>query len=83
MLTISSHYVHAMIRKAESFGVDMTETLFDLGISPEVLQAPEGLVHAEQFARIAQRTWQLFDDEFWGLTSCRCKPGHFALMVGY
>jgi len=83
MLTISSHFVRALMRNADSSGVDFNECLTEFGISAEVLQSPLGLVHAGQFVSLTQRAWQLFDDEYWGLTDCRCKPGHFALMVRY
>lgn len=83
MLTISSHFIRALLRNAEAFDVDVDECLMDLGIPNEVFESPLGLVHVEQFVTLSQRTWFLFDDEFWGLTDTRCKPGHFALMVRY
>jgi AraC-like DNA-binding protein len=83
MLTIPSHYMRSMLGMAASFDVDVSEVLNELGISRDIVEAPAGLVHADQFVAMAQRTWQLFDDEYWGLTETRCPPGFFALLVRY
>ncbi len=83
MLTIDSHFIRAVLRKASSKGVSAQALLDECGISSEVYRQPQGHVHVDQFVSLIQRASVMFDDEYLGLGGARCQPGHFALMVRY
>jgi AraC-like DNA-binding protein len=83
LITVPSHYLRVLMRHIVDNGGDPLPILADLGISPEVYFQEDGMAHAEQFVALCQRIWQEGDDEFWGLTPTRCKPGLFALLVRY
>ncbi|OUS05968.1 hypothetical protein A9Q81_04295 [Gammaproteobacteria bacterium 42_54_T18] len=83
MLTINSHFIRAILGKADQYGVDVHTVLDECGISSEIYQEQQGVVHVDQFVRLVQRAWYWFDDEYWGLSGTRCQPGLFALMVRY
>jgi len=83
MLTIDSHYIRAILRNADKYGVSVAELLEECGISNDVYHKQRGFVHADQLIALVQKAWQQFDDEYWGLSSTRCQPGLFALMVRY
>ena len=78
-----NHYVHAILPSLAAAGHDVHEILLELGIEPEHLAATGGVIPAEQFVALVQRSWALLDDEFFGLSGTRCKPGLFALMARY
>ncbi|MBV1921606.1 MAG: AraC family transcriptional regulator, partial [Pseudomonadales bacterium] len=83
MLTINSHFIRAILRNADQYNVDIHTVLSESGISPEIYQEQQGVVHVDQFVRLVQRAWYWFDDEYWGLGGTRCQPGLFALMARY
>lgn len=83
MSTVPSHYIRVLAQQLSNAGQDVESVLRALQLSPEVVREPRGMVLADQFVGLVQRSWQLIDDEYWGLTGQRCKPGHFALMVRY
>ena len=83
IITIHSHYLRVIMRSLVEQGYDPLPLLEEMGISSEVYFQEDGHAHAEQFVALTQRVWQLMDDEFWGMTAQRCKPGLFALMVRY
>jgi len=83
MYTIHNHYMRTVLRAVEAAGFDPQVLLAEIGISPEIYRETNGFVHVDQYVALAQRSWQLLDDEYWGLSGSRCKPGFFALMVRY
>lgn len=83
MLTLDTHFIRAPLSQAEALGIDVPALLQELEISPDVFEQANTLVHSHQYVRLIQRVWELSDDEYWGLSGVRCKPGHFALMVRY
>ncbi len=83
MYTIHNHYIRTILRAVEVAGQDTRTLLQDTGISPEIYRETNGWVHVDQWVSLAQRSWRLLDDEYWGLSGTRCKPGFFALMVRY
>ncbi len=83
MLTIPSYYCRTVVKNIHNHGINTTALLAKLGISQAVLQEDNGVIHAEQFVSLVRESWDLLDDEYWGLSGTRCKPGLFALMVRY
>lgn len=81
--TIPSHYLRVLEPQLTRAGHDFKALVEQQGISSELIEAPQGLAHADQFVQMVNQSWQLLDDEFLGLTHRRCPPGLFALMVRY
>ncbi len=82
-ITIPSHYLRVLQPALERAGHDCNALLDELGVAPEISQSEDGLAHADQFVGLVQRTWELLDDEFMGLSREPCPLGLFGLMVRY
>jgi AraC-like DNA-binding protein len=83
MRTVPSHYIRLIVQRLSGSGHAVEPILRELSLFPDVIRESRSMVPVEQFVALVRRAWQLMDDEYWGLTEQRCKPGHFALMVRY
>jgi AraC-like DNA-binding protein len=78
--TIASHFARAALGGARRSGMDCSDLLLQLGISPELLDEPRARIAPEQFTRLIQALWLVLDDEYLGFASAPSKPGSFAMM---
>ncbi len=81
-ITVSSHFVRALLGGAERQGVDTLALLAACGIPAEVLAKDQARVSGDQFTRLVQAIWSTLQDEYMGFAATRSKPGTFAAM-GY
>jgi AraC-like DNA-binding protein len=82
-LTIDTHFIRAPLRRAVERGLDSQALLRELGISDDVFEQKNTLVHVDQYVALVKKVWAFTDDEHSGLSGTPCKPGQFALMVRY
>jgi AraC-like DNA-binding protein len=78
--TIASHFARAALGGARRLGVDSSDLLQQLGISPELLDEPRARIAPEQFTRLIQGLWLAMDDEYLGFGPVPSKTGSFAMM---
>lgn len=79
MSTIPMHFIRACLSGAEEKNVDTDNMLSKAGISREDYNRSGQWVRPEQYVALVQAVTLELNDEFFGLTKQRCKPGHFAI----
>lgn len=82
-LTIDTHFIRAPLRRAVECGLDSHALLNELGISDDVFDKKNTLVHVDQYVSLVRKVWDFTQDEFSGLSGSPCKLGQFALMIRY
>lgn len=79
-LTVSRHFVEAVLTGPRAQGQDIEALLLGAGISPELLKIEMARVSSSQYSQLLQTIWSLMEDEFMGLGPRRCRTGTFATM---
>ena len=82
-VTIPSHYLRVLRPVLVDAGYHFEALLEEFGVSLDIYSSDDGLAHPNQFIGLVQRTWELLDDEFMGLSREPCPQGLFGLMVRY
>lgn len=77
-LTVSTHFVKALLTGAERRGKAVTPLLLQAGIDPTLLQQEGARVTGSQYTRLVQTVWQELQDEYMGFAKHASKPGTFA-----
>lgn len=80
LATIPSHFLRRAVRLAEIAGVDLSSTLEAAGIDVAALDDPRARLTPEQVTAFTQTTWQLTDDELFGVGASRVPRGTFRLI---
>ncbi|MGA9871312.1 MAG: AraC family transcriptional regulator ligand-binding domain-containing protein [Rhodococcus sp. (in: high G+C Gram-positive bacteria)] len=78
--TIPTDFVVKAVSLAASGGVDLSYPLSIAGIGPDTLDNPHSRLTAEQVTLFTQATWQLTDDELFGLASTPMRRGSFRVI---
>lgn len=78
--TIPADFVVKAVSLAASGGVDLSYPLSVAGIGPRTLRDPHSRLTAEQVTLFTQATWQLTDDELFGLASTPMRRGSFRVI---
>ncbi|WP_338889753.1 AraC family transcriptional regulator [Rhodococcus sovatensis] len=78
--TIPVDFVVKAVSLAASGGVDLSYPLSIAGIGPETLKDPHSRLTAKQVTLFTQATWQLTDDELFGLSSTPMRRGSFRVI---
>ncbi|MBH0118061.1 AraC family transcriptional regulator [Rhodococcus sp. HM1] len=78
--TIPSDFVSRAVQLAAAEGVDLAPALDAARISRAVLAQPHARLTPEQVSRFTQVTWQITDDELFGLGSGPVPRGSFRVM---
>ena len=76
--TVSSAFVRSAVQALDA--ERRTLALAEAGIALPMMDAPDGRVPAQAFARLWLVVARLLDDEFFGLDSRRMKVGSFAML---
>lgn len=79
-LTVSAHFVRALLRGAERHDHKTDRLLQMAGIPGDWVNYPRGRVDAASYARLVRLCWQEMQDEYMGFAEARSKPGTFAAM---
>lgn len=77
-ISVSSHFVRALLGGAVRQGIDPLPLLQHCNIAPEVLSRPQARVSGEAYTRLVQTIWVTLQDEYMGFTTHKSKPGTFA-----
>lgn len=78
--TISIAFVHEALVCLRENGIDERQMLWQAGISPELLAAPQARVSSSHYGVLWHGIAETLDDEFFGLDSHRMKAGSFTLL---
>ncbi|WP_068161714.1 AraC family transcriptional regulator [Rhodococcus phenolicus] len=78
--TIPSDFVSRAVQLAAADGIDLAPALDAARISRAVLAQPHARLTPEQVSRFTQVTWQITDDELFGLGSGPVPRGSFRVM---
>ncbi|MGV9745843.1 AraC family transcriptional regulator [Rhodococcus zopfii] len=78
--TIPSDFVSRAVQLAAAEGIDLAPALDAARISRAVLAQPHARLTPEQVSRFTQVTWQITDDELFGLGSGPVPRGSFRVM---
>jgi len=78
--SISIYFVHSALEPIVRRGLDPEPLLRAAGISPALLQAPQGRVTAQCFSALWLGVARELDDELFGQDSRRMKVGTFAML---
>jgi AraC-like DNA-binding protein len=78
--SISVYFVQAALESIYEREMDAGALLRNAGISPALLQSPQGRVSAQQFSALWLGVARALDDELFGQDSRRMKVGTFAMM---
>lgn len=78
--SVSNYFVKSALEPLVERGIDSTPLLRDAGISPGLLQVPQGRVTAQSFSVLWLGVARVLDDELFGQDTRRMKVGSFALL---
>ncbi len=78
--SISIYFVQSALEPVIERGLDADALLIDAGISPGLLQSPQGRVTAQNFSALWLGVARVLDDELFGQDSRRMKVGSFAML---
>lgn len=78
--SISIYFVQSALEPIIERGLDTAELLDHAGISPALLQSPQGRVTAQNFSTLWLEVARTLDDELFGQDSRRMKVGSFAML---
>lgn len=78
--SISIYFVQSALEPVQARGLDTGELLRQAGISPALLQAPQGRVTAQSFSALWLGVARVLDDELFGQDTRRMKVGSFAML---
>lgn len=78
--TIPHHFVMAALNGPKQKGLDITQLLHTVNITPDVLYSPMSRVSAMQYAKLIRAIWLNMGDEYMGLAQVESKLGTFAMM---
>ncbi|HEX9172468.1 MAG TPA: AraC family transcriptional regulator [Telluria sp.] len=78
--SISIHFVRSALEPVLERGLDVDELLRGAGISPALLQTPQGRVTPQNFSKLWLAVAAALDDELFGQDSRRMKVGSFAML---
>jgi AraC-like DNA-binding protein len=78
--SVSIYFVKSALEPVLARGIDIDPLLQEAGISPAVLQAPQGRVTAQNFSVLWLAVARVLDDELFGQDSRRMKVGSFAML---
>jgi AraC-like DNA-binding protein len=78
--SISIYFVQSALESVIKRGLDAESLLRAAGISPALLQAPQGRVTAQNFSALWLGVARVLDDELFGQDSRRMKVGSFAML---
>lgn len=79
-VSVSSHYVWAVLRYAPDSGLEVDQLLRRAGIPVRLLSEPEARVSAEQFARLQAITMRGMNDEMLGYCAAPVPLGAWSAM---
>ncbi|BFM04980.1 AraC family transcriptional regulator [Halioxenophilus aromaticivorans] len=79
--SISIHFAHCLISKAQECGLDTQHLLSHAGLSPALLENRELRITPEQLSRLLLELWRIGDDEFMGMSSHTVRFGVFGLLA--
>lgn len=78
--SISIYFVQSALEPISERGLDAEELLHDAGISPALLESPQGRVSAQNFSALWLGVARTLDDELFAQDSRRMKVGSFAML---
>lgn len=78
--TVSIYFVKSALEPLMDRGIDPAALLHAAGISPTVLQAPQGRVTADSFSILWLGVANALDDELFGQDTRRMKVGSFSML---
>ncbi|CAM2930547.1 AraC family transcriptional regulator [Prescottella defluvii] len=78
--TIPADFLRRALHLAETAGADLSATLAAVGIDVASLEDPRTRLTPEQVTAFTQATWQLTDDELFGIGSSPVPRGTFRLI---
>lgn len=78
--SISIYFVRSALEPIIERGLDATALLRHAGISPTLVQSPQGRVTAQHFSALWLGVASILDDELFGQDSRRMKVGSFELL---
>lgn len=78
--TIAIAFVHEALQCLRERAVPVEPLLWQAGIAPELLAAPQARVSSQHYGRLWHGIAETLDDEFFGLDSRRMKAGSFTLL---
>lgn len=78
--SVSIYFVQSALEPILERGLDSGELLRNAGISPALLQSPQGRVTAQSFSALWLGVARVLDDELFGQDSHRMKVGSFAML---
>lgn len=78
--TTSNHYLSVLLEQVSSQHLGSEELLREIDIPRELLHSPHARIEVEKLARAVQKTWEVTQDEYLGLTVTPRKIGTFYLM---
>ncbi len=81
MSRIPNHFVRASLSGIDAKEGEIESLLANAGITLSSYYQPQGWIKPEQYIALVQSIWDHSNDEFFGLTEQRCKPGLFAIMA--
>lgn len=81
MPKIPSHYVRASLSGVRARGEDVKPLLINAGVPLAAYYGRNDGIDNAQYIALVQQIWKHLNDEFFGLTSQRCKPGLFAIFA--
>lgn len=79
-ITVSSHFVRALLGGARRQGADTLALLDACGIPAEILSKDQARVSSEKYTCLVQQIWMTLQDEYMGFADTKSKPGTFAAM---
>lgn len=78
--SIAICFVEEALRCVRNSGFDVNELVAKVGISPELLTAPNARVSPEHYGALWHLVAQTLDDEFFGMDRRRMKAGSFTML---